>query len=336
MRLYLGPESSLELIRYLRSVNGSDGLEGAMVRKRILNDAINTVRGIRELDAAAQGWLSHVNPPIRAFVADKSRGTSTKQLVTRVFGQDVPYGAFLNLGHGVCICTPAFTFMGLAPSMSAPKLLQVGMEFCGSYSRWRLAPPAMPGISQTASDEDRHCTYGVPPVLNAKRLEAFIEHKAGLRGVVSARGAVRWLANYSASPMETAVYLLLCLPRRLGGYGLPRPALNPKLTISNPDGPKVRYPDLFWLGPNIDVEYNSDSSHSGTWARYHDSRREVELTVGDVRVLPLTRAQLMDVDGFDDFAHGLRRMLGVRSRTPDANWSTRRDKLRETLLASGK
>lgn len=94
-------------------------------------------------------------------------------------------------------------------------------------------------------------------------------------------------------------------------------------------------PDLFWLGPNIDVEYNSDAEHSGEWARYRDSRREVELAVADVRVLPLTRPQLMDADSFDAFAQGLRRMLGIRSRTPDAGWAHRRAELRHTLLLNG-
>ena len=137
-----------------------------------------------------------------------------------------------------------------------------------------------------------------------------------------------------AKHMNTvATYMLLCLPKRLGGYGLPKPILNPKLLISNPDGTKERHPDLFWLGPNIDVEYNSDSAHSGEWARYRDSKREVELTVANVRVLPLTRAQRMDVDEFDAFAQGLRRMLGIRSRKPDSAWEARRAELRRRLLA---
>ena len=30
MKLYLAPKSSLELVRYLRSVNGEEGLEGVI------------------------------------------------------------------------------------------------------------------------------------------------------------------------------------------------------------------------------------------------------------------------------------------------------------------
>ena len=133
--------------------------------------------------------------------------------------------------------------------------------------------------------------------------------------------------------METAVYLLLCLPKRLGGYGLPKPVLNPKLIVRNPDGTKERYPDLFWTGANIDVEYNSDEAHSGEWSRYRDSKREIELTVANVKVLPLTRPQLLNVDEFDAFAQGLRRLLGVRARAADSGWNHRRAELRRKLLS---
>jgi hypothetical protein len=132
--------------------------------------------------------------------------------------------------------------------------------------------------------------------------------------------------------METATYLLLCLPRKLGGYGLPKPLLNPALLISGPDGVKRRYPDLFWPGANIDVEYNSDEDHSGEWARYRDSKREIELTVADVRVLPLTRPQIIDADEFDGFANGVRRMLKIRTRPLDPDWASKRGELRRFLL----
>jgi len=332
MRLYLAPESSLELIQYLRSVNGEEGLVGQPVRKRALDDAIGTVRTLNELDVTAQLWLTHVSHPVKAFVADRVQGTKTKQLATSLFSERVPYGAFINLGHQVCICSPLFTFMQLATKCDIVDLVRIGMELCGSYSRWHLPATAGPlGRERTA--EGAKCTYDIPPAMNVTYVSPFLARLAGYRGVRGAQAAARWLVNGSASPMETATYMLLCLPKRLGGYGLPKPILNPKLIISNPDGAKERYPDLFWRGANIDVEYNSDTDHSGEWARYRDSKREVELTVANVRVLPLTRAQLMDVGGFDAFAQGLRRMLGVRSRKPDLEWEMRRAELRQALLS---
>ena len=332
MQLYLGPTSSLELIRFLRASNGAEGIEGTPVRKRRLSDAINTVKAVKELDITAQLWLEHIEQPIHAFVPERKKGTSTKHLITHVFSQQIPNGAFLNLGHGVCICTPQFTFLQLASKLEPLELLALGIELCGAYSRWN--PNARgDGLAAIRDRENaRSCTYELPPAIKAQRLAAFVDRMSGRQGAIGARKVIRWVLDGSASPMETATYLLLCLPRRLGGYGLPKPMLNPVLKISGPDGVKKRYPDLFWHGPNIDVEYNSDEAHSGEWARYRDSKREVELAVADVRVLPLTRPQLMDAHEFDGFAHGLRRMLGIRSRPFDPDWSYRRDELRRFLL----
>ena len=332
MGLYLAGESSLALIRYLRSVGGSEGVVGSIVRKRTISDAANTVRQIQELDETAQGWLRQAGDPIVAFVPGRARGTSTKHLVTHVFGQTVPYGAFLDLGHNVCISSPQYTFTQVAAANDLVGTVVVGMELCGHYSKWRLAPSEMGDPYFREHKETQTCTFDLPPAMKVKRAQAFVQRASGLRGTAGAKAALKWVLENSASPMETAVYLLLCLPKRLGGYGLPKPVLNPKVMVSNPDGVKERYPDLFWIGKNIDVEYNSDAEHSGEWSRYRDSKREIELTVGDVKVLPLTRPQLMSASEFDAFAQGLRRMLGVRSQGFDEAWLFRRDELRSRLL----
>jgi len=45
MRLYLAPQPSLDLIRYLRSTSGDAGLEGAAVRKKALNEPLTRSAG---------------------------------------------------------------------------------------------------------------------------------------------------------------------------------------------------------------------------------------------------------------------------------------------------
>ena len=336
MKLYLAPEPSLALIRYLRSTEGIDGIPGSPMRKRTISDAINTGRAMSELDFTAQRWLDHVGYPAHAFVPKRTKGTSTNRLVTHVYGESAPHGAFLDLGHGICICSPHFAFMQMCANIDIVDAVALGMELCGFYSRWRLAPDIFADPYYLEYSETQACTFDLPPATKVKRIEEFVKRQKGRRGAVGARAALRLIAGNSASPMETAIYMLLCLPKRLGGYGLPKPTLNPKLIISNPDGLKERYPDLFWQGPNIDVEYNSDSAHSGEWSRYRDSKREIELTVANVRVLPLTRSQLMNADDFDAFAQGLRRMLGIRARAADPAWAYRRSELRRRLLSNWK
>ena len=210
------------------------------------------------------------------------------------------------------------------------------MELCGFYSQWKLPTAFKSQEERLQNPETRSCTFGVPEAMHASQSQGYASRLASRYGAARAQAAARWLADGSASPMETAVYLLLCLPKRLGGYGLPRPVLNPSVTIQTPDGNLERHPDLYWEERNIDVEYNSDEDHSGEWARYRDSKREVQLATADVRTLPLTRDQLMSAEGFDEFAWILRRLLGIRARKPDANWYARRSALRERLLHSWK
>ena len=334
MKLYLCSTSALELTRYLRSTNGEEGLMGTAMRKKPLMDAISTVHGIDELDNTAQSWLEHAGSPLHALVGNRTDGTKTKRLVTHVYSGPIPYGAMLNLGHNVCMSAPRFTFMQVATQFDLIDTVRVGMELCGTYSQWRLDPMRMGDPYYQEYVENRACTFNLPPAMRLKHALSFVERLNRHRGAVGARAALRWVTGGSASPMETATYLLLCLPKRLGGYGLPKPLLNPKLIVSNPNGTVERYPDLFWQGADIDVEYNSDSDHSGEWARYRDSKREIELTVANIKVLPLTRPQLMNASEFDAFAQGLRRMLGIRPRPTSLEWEYRRGELRQRLLSS--
>ena len=334
MRLYLAGESALELIRYLRSTNDDGRLGGEPVRRKTLGDAICRAADVKSLDETATRWLEHVSAPIHAFVGDRAQCTRTKALVTHVLDGGMRGGLFLDLGHDICISTPQFVFMQIAEKISLVETLRIGMELCGHYSRWRMEPRVLGDGYYKEYEENRACTFLLPAAMRVQGVVAFLEGMKGRRGAVKARAAAKWLLDESASPMETATYLLLCLPRRVGGYGLPKPMLNPKLVVKGPTGESERYPDLYWKSHNIDVEYNSDSAHSGEWARYRDSKREVELVVANVKVLPLTRNQLFDEDDFNAFAQGLRKLLAVRRRELDAGWEACRNELREALLPS--
>ena len=278
--LYLAPESSIELMRYLRSTNGSDGLGGATVRRKTLQGAINTTRDLNKLDETAQRWLGHVSRPLRLCVDDHRKRRANQRFVSHVLRTPIPTNTFLDLGHGISICAPHAAFAGMAAQVDLIDAVRIGMELCGFYSQWKLPTAFKSQEERLQNPETRSCTFGVPEAMHASQSQGYASRLASRYGAARAQAAARWLADGSASPMETAVYLLLCLPKRLGGYGLPRPVLNPSVTIQTPDGNLERHPDLYWEERNIDVEYNSDEDHSGEWARYRDSKREVQLATG--------------------------------------------------------
>lgn len=334
MKLYLALSSALEVMRHLRAIDAGK-VEGTPVRARRLTNAISTVRGIDELDPTAQRILSHVDGPIHLYVNDHARTHSNEKFVAHVLSKAVPYGAFIDIGHDICISSPAFLMTQLALTLDLIDLLIVSMELCGAYSRWALPVSDPKLIPRNEWEENRNVTFKLQPATSAKAIRRLLGRMKGWRGVKKTRQALRWLADYSASPMETAVYLQLCLPRHLGGYGFPKATLNPKLIIEAPDGKEERFPDIFWRLSErlaVDTEYQSDYAHTGDWKRYRDSRRAVVMIAAEITVVPLTRPQVLNTDEFDRFAQSLRKILKVRKRPMERDWRFKRNELRSKVL----
>ena len=57
-------------------------------------------------------------------------------------------------------------------------------------------------------------------------VDAFLDSVGKVNGKAKAKRALKYVIDGSLSPMETMVYMLLCLPVMLGGYGLPKPEMN--------------------------------------------------------------------------------------------------------------
>ncbi len=327
MTLYLCGMAALDVLRHLRSTN--DGLvPGKVPRPRRLRGAIHTSKELNALNDDAQRVLSHVRGKVEALVPSSDRLTHTSRLTTRLWSGDLPHGAFIDIGNNVCLSSPQFLFLQLAPVLSEIELIKLGLELCGFYSCWSL-PSLTGGKQQDSSDT----TYGLMPVTSLSKLSTFVEHRKNTRGAVNARKALRWVLNNSASPAETAVYLLLCLPRHRGGFGMPKPVFNARVRVTTSTTHQNRYPDLYWQAHSLDVEYQSDYAHTGNWKRYRDSQREVELEAEKITVLPLTRLQLENVDDFEAFAASVRRNLGRRARPTPDGWRPKHLELREALLS---
>jgi hypothetical protein len=327
MTLYLCGTAALDVMRYLRSTNGGL-IPGEKALPRKLGGAVHGEAQLKALPDDALRLLEHVDGKVEALVPSHQMVTKTSRLQTHVWSHPIVSGSFVNLHNGIYLSSPQFLFLQLAPTLSEVELAMLGMELCGFYSLWR-----MPLLFRSRDEKEKGgATYNLAPALNARTLAAYIERMAGERGAVKARNAMRYVMDNAASPMESAVYLLLCLPRRVGGRGLPAPEFNVSVHVSTSPTHEKRYPDLYWRFAGLDVEYQSDFAHRGEWSRLSDARRAIEIEAEDISVLPLTNAQLMDVDGFNAFAVSVRRKLGVRSRPLAPDWFAKYLELRRAVL----
>ncbi|OUO86539.1 hypothetical protein B5F40_14980 [Gordonibacter sp. An230] len=235
----------------------------------------------------------------------------------------MPARSFVRVEKGLYVESPSACFVHEAGGMALPKLVELGFELCGSYALDR-------GSERGFRDRE--------PLASVDALRKRIEASKGEHGVKRAAVAVRYLADGSASPMESITVALLCLPRRYGGYGLPLPQMNRWIDAEGrlgraSKGGRFSY-DLCWPEQGLAVEYDSDRYHTGSARIAGDSRRRTALALGGLSVVTVTRIQLFDARQFDEVARLLAKRMGRSLRAVDYDWMTRRYRLRQALFDS--
>lgn len=121
----------------------------------------------------------------------------------------------------------------------------------------------------------------------------------GCRGRSLVLKVLPYVAEGSHSPMETVLQLALCLPKRLGGCGLPLPAMNAEIDLPKEvwavfKGRQIR-PDLSWLEQGLVVEYDSFAEHDQTGAQAERDRlrRDAYDRMG-LRIVTVDRSTIRD------------------------------------------
>lgn len=221
----------------------------------------------------------------------------------------------------VFVSTPEFCFLQMASLLTVEQLIALGFELCGSYARTKEAT-----------------VYQAFPLTSVEKLDSFLSKANGFNGIKRARRALRYILPRSASPMETALTMLLCLPYSLGGFGIASPKLNYPIDIPIPLKKKIHAHyyicDLFWPDSNLAIEYDSDLAHSGIYKTTKDAARRSVLTTLDISVLSVTRPQIMGRASFIQLAHLVARKTGKRIRCDWSSFSYQHQKLRTMLLSS--
>jgi len=218
----------------------------------------------------------------------------------------------------------------MAGELPLVKLIELGFELCGSYS---ISPAGeySPGVE--SADKT---LYGHPPLTSTKAIKSLITRLEGVNGQKKADRALRYIADGSASPMETIIIMLLTLPHKLGGYGLPMPELNRRIDSENAAkwGSRRYYYicDLFWPKANIAIEYDSDFYHAGADRMDSDSTKRLDLTTHDINVLTVTNRKLRNPAIIESIAKLIAKRLGIRLRYENPQFLEARRELRNLLL----
>lgn len=124
--------------------------------------------------------------------------------------------SFMRIEDGLYVSTPEMAFCEMASVLSLERLIALGFELCGTYRRASTF-----GLAR----------YDATPLTSPGALASFIEKSPQFKGVKKARRALPCILAGSASPRESELAMLLCLPYSLGGYGLPHPTMNAEMPL---------------------------------------------------------------------------------------------------------
>lgn len=205
MNRYLSHTSALEWLAYAKA----DPLAPAAAdrRERLprhdgtpLPPAGKTTRA--DVDGLASFGLGYLAKPVHLLVPSSECRIRCADARCHVRSGPFPARSFLPIDEGTFSSSPELAFVQMAEVLDCPRLVKLGDELCGIY-----------GIETVdIVDFDR-----TSPFTTVKRLERFLLKAECMPGLVKARKAVRHIAPGSASPMETAIVLLFCLPRGSAG-----------------------------------------------------------------------------------------------------------------------
>lgn len=167
-------------------------------------------RGLRDYPALQALGFSAL--PLHFLVPQNLHQTRQRAAkLHRTAIKSIPADLVREIEPGIFVSGPELCFIQMASTVSLVGAVVLGHELCGTYSHFaRMASGFYERLALTS----------------VEKIEDAIERLEGMRGLSHARQALRWVRNGSASPMETVISCMLCLPTSMGGFGKRAPELN--------------------------------------------------------------------------------------------------------------
>ena len=282
--------------------------------------------GLRE--ALLESEHFRESEPVEVVVGDKRFANNKEPLVCLVRSNRFPEHSFCQIDKDVLVVSPELLFIEMSGRMDLTDLVKFGCELVSNYS--------MGPRSQIFLDDRSLSFVKCKPLTTVKKLSAYIYRMKGYPSARKASRALDLVFENSASPMETNLALLLCMPRRLGGFGIPRPVLNHEVMVdrrkSEGYGRHSFVFDLFWKEGMLDVEYDSSQFHSSVKKLQEDSYRRNAIKRHGYDVITVTNDEFFSTACMVDIAKNISKSIGHRFQRFDLEKRQRVDDLRNRLM----
>lgn len=201
------------------------------------------------------------------LIFDKEQSYLHEDINFHCYRNLFPSCSFMILDNDVLICSPELTFCMLANICPVEHVMMYGLEMCGTYS--------MPIIE--GADFNNELT----PITNSRKIIKYVKNLENsylrFKGIRKAKYASGMLRDFSASPRESMLYILLCIARKFGGFAVDGIELNQPIRLTKGAakicGQKTIIPDLSIKKKKIAIEYDSNQFHDNSRQNIIDKSR---------------------------------------------------------------
>ena len=267
-------------------------------------------------EAAELMRLSGIKAPLETLVSAKGGMRSSRMVRCHLERHTLLPGSLIRM-DGFIVCSPEYAFLQAATTGDLIDAVATGYALCSAY---RLDARARGGISVRKPPD--------MPLTSIQRLSDYLKASDGVKGIVRARRALRYVAENSFSPMESGIAMCLSLPLNLGGRALGSVELNPELRVrvgTDQHGKRLyetRRPDLLMtytprggVRRQVAIDVDSAATHSSARDLARDAARRNELQSShDIPHLSITGSQATDFVTFSRFIDLVRLSLGQRRK----------------------
>lgn len=199
------------------------------------------------------------------------------------------------------------------------ELVEYLMELCGCYG----LPPASGEFAIRL------------PLTTPERILEWAEQARGQHGANKLRRALVWVRAGARSPMETAFFMMLLLPRRLGGMQIAELRLAYRIEVTGEARGLTRRGyfecDAYLPCSRTDFEYNG-IVHETEEQLAIDSERLNALEAMGYNAMIVTRREFFDREAFGRLMRAIGRRVGKRPDREPPGFEERQEELREFVL----
>ena len=307
--IVIADESALHLYLHI------DGLQQINAHVAQINPLLNCASTSEELLSFNPQHPLYGGEPISILVCDPVSRRTNSRVRSRCCSYDFPRRSFVKIAGGPYVVAPELAFVRAGCFMSEAELIALGTNLCARYYV----------NLKTGKTIERSAFLTTPD-----KLRRYVAKVSSMRGSAKAERALKWVLANSASPAETQMTLILTLPYRLGGFGLPLKEMNFDVKagrLSRIAEQSDFSIDLANHDMRIGCEYDGHDYHLDASA---DKRRRNALAALDWTIFPIDKHVLGSALATEQLALELASRMKVRVRRPDG-WNDKYRALRYDL-----